>query len=86
MTVLQQQGGKQFGADIRYSWRCSKDREIRVRDGAGAIQPIDGKNGCGAVYYQEDVVKVNGEVPYEVTCEQCGALLRAFPNLDNIRS
>jgi hypothetical protein len=86
MTVLQQQGGKQFGADIRYSWRCSTDRDIRVRDGSGQYQTVEGKKGCGTAYYQEDVAKVNGEVPYEVTCEQCGAHLRAFANLDNIKS
>jgi hypothetical protein len=86
MVAVQQQGGKEFGADIRYSWRCSKDRDVRVRDAAGQFQVIEDKKGCGTAYYQEDVGKVNGEVPYEVTCEQCGATLRAFPNLDNIRS
>ena len=87
MQTVQQHGGKQFGADLRYSWRCSKDRDIRARDPQGQVQVIEGKKGCGASFYQEDVPKgANGEVPYEITCGDCGALLRAFANLDNLRS
>jgi len=86
MQLVQRQGGKEFGADLRYSWRCSKDRDIRVRDSVGQVQVIEGKKGCGEAFYQEDVPKVNGEVPYEIVCGQCGALLRAFANLDNLRS
>lgn len=79
--------GKQFGADLRYSWRCSKERDIRVRDPQGQYQTIEGKKGCGESYYQEDVPKTaSGEVPYEIQCGSCGALLRAFANLDNLRS
>ncbi|HEY6414999.1 MAG TPA: hypothetical protein VIX41_02135, partial [Acidimicrobiales bacterium] len=87
MQALQRHGGKEFGADLRYSWRCSRDRDIRARDGAGQVQVVEGKKGCGESYYQEDVPKnAAGEVPYEINCGQCGALLRAFANLDNIRS
>jgi hypothetical protein len=87
MTAVGAQGGKQFGADLRYSWRCSKDRDVRARDAQGQVQVIENKKGCGESYYQEDVPKgANGEVPYEITCGNCGALLRAFANLDNIRS
>jgi len=86
MTAVQAQAGKQFGADLRYSWRCSTDRDIRARDGAGQVQVVEGRKGCGEAYYQEDVPKQNGETPYEIQCGQCGALLRAFANLDNLRS
>lgn len=87
MEALAAQGGKEFGADLRYSWRCSKDRDIRVRDGAGAYQVIEGKKGCGEAFYEEDVPKgADGKVPYEIRCSGCGASLRAFANLDNIRS
>ena len=87
MQVLGRNGGKEFGADLRYSWRCSKDRDIRARDNAGQVQVVEGKKGCGESYYQEDVPKdASGNVPYEIQCGQCGALLRAFANLDNIRS
>lgn len=87
IRTLQRHAGKQFGADLRYSWRCSKDRDIRARDAAGQVQVVEGKKGCGESYYQEDVPKnAAGEVPYEITCGSCGALLRAFANLDNIRS
>jgi hypothetical protein len=86
IAAVQKQAGKEFGGDIRYSWKCSKDREIRVRDGAGQLQLVEGRNGCGEQFYQEDVPKTaQNEVPYEIVCS-CGALLRAFANLDNIRS
>lgn len=85
IEALKPHGGKEFGADLRYSWRCSQDRDIRVRDAAGAVQVVEGTKGCGEAYYAEDVPKgADGKTPYEITC-QCGALLRAFANLDNIR-
>jgi expansin (peptidoglycan-binding protein) len=83
---MQLQGGKEFSADLRYSWKCSQDRNIRVRDAQGAIQEVEGTKGCNTAYYQEDVPKAaDGTTPYEITC-QCGALIRAFANVDNIRS
>jgi hypothetical protein len=86
IQAVQRHAGQQFGADLRYSWRCSTDRDIRARDSQGQIQVVEGKKGCGESYYQEDVPKLpTGEVPYEITCGNCGALLRAFANLDNIR-
>lgn len=86
MQKVSAHAGQQFSADLRYSWRCSKDRDVRARDGAGQVQVIEGKKGCGESFYQEDVPKAaDGSVPYEITCGQCGALLRAFANLDNIR-
>ena len=87
MQAVQRYAGKEFGADLRYSWRCSPDRDIRARDQAGQVQVVEGKKGCGESYYQEDVPKnPAGETPYEIQCGNCGALLRAFANLDNIRS
>jgi hypothetical protein len=86
MQKVTAHAGQQFSADLRYSWRCSKDRDIRAKDAQGQVQVIEGKKGCGESYYQEDVQKnPDGSVPYEITCGQCGALLRAFANLDNIR-
>jgi hypothetical protein len=87
MQTLQRHAGQQFSADLRYSWRCSKDRDIRARDPQGSVQVVEGRKGCGEAYYQEDVPKgADGQVPYEITCGNCGALLRAFANLDNLRS
>jgi hypothetical protein len=87
MQAIAKHAGKEFSSDIRYSWRCSKDRDIRARDGSGQVQVVEGKKGCGEGYYQEDVPKgPNGEVPYEINCGSCGALLRAFGNLDNMRA
>lgn len=87
MQAVQKHGGKEFSADIRYSWRCSKERDIRARDGSGQVQVVEGRKGCGEGYYQEDVPKnADGSVPYEINCGGCGALLRAFGNLDNMRA
>jgi hypothetical protein len=87
MQAVQKHAGKEFGGDIRYSWRCSTERDIRARDQQGQVQVVEGRKGCGESYYQEDVPKQgNGEVPYEIQCGKCGALLRAFANLDNLRS
>jgi hypothetical protein len=86
MQLMQRHAGKEFGADIRYRWNCSRDRDVRVRDAQGQLQVIEGKKGCGESFYQEDVSKLpNGEVPYEITCGNCRARLLAFANLDNMR-
>jgi len=88
IELMKQQAGKEFGADIRYSWKCSKDRNIRVLDPAGQVREVEGRKGCDNAYYQEDVPNggkdASGNVTTQITC-QCGALLRCFANLDNIR-
>lgn len=77
-------GGREFTADIRWSWGCSTDRNIRVPDASGQLQEVE-KKGCGARYYQEDQKKdPSGEYPLQIRCT-CGASLRAFGNLDNVR-
>lgn len=86
VEALVPHAGKEFGADLRYSWRCGSERDIRVKDAAGAVQVVEGHKGCGEAYYQEDVPRnpVDNTVPYEITCS-CGALIRAFANMDNLR-
>ena len=89
IEIMKQQVNKEFAADIRYSWKCSADRNIRIKDQAGSIQEVQGRPGCGTSYYQEDLPnggkQPDGMVPTQIQC-QCGALLRCFANLDNIRS
>lgn len=89
IDVMKQQANKEFGADIRYSWKCSEARNIRVKDAAGAVQEVEGRKGCGASYYLEDLPNggkdAAGNVPTQIQCS-CGAFLRAFANLDNIRA
>jgi hypothetical protein len=86
IEVIRTYGGKEFGADIRWSWGCSKERNIRVMDKDKNIVEVENKKGCGERYYQEDVEKQpNGEFPLQIQCT-CGAMLRAFGNLDNIRA
>jgi len=87
MTMIQKHAGREFGADIRYSWTCSKEREKRAKDQNGAFTKIEGSHGCGEKYYQEDVPKdANGQVPFEVMCSACGNWMNAWANLDNLRS
>jgi hypothetical protein len=78
-------GGREFGADLVYSWRCSTERDIYAADGQGGQVKVEGTKGCGRGYYERDVQKVNGETPYQIQCA-CGALVRAFANLDNLRA
>jgi hypothetical protein len=89
IDVMKQQAKKDFGADIRYSWKCSADRNIRVKDSAGNVQEVEGRKGCGTSFYQEDLPNggkdAAGLVPTQIQCT-CGAILRCFANLDNIRS
>lgn len=86
MAAVQRHGGREFGGDIKYSWKCSRDRDIRVKKPDGQTEVIEGKKGCGESYYQEDVSKdASGQVPFETDCGKCGASLRAWANLDNLR-
>lgn len=89
IETMKLQGGKEFGADIRYSWKCSSTRNIRVKDAQGAVQEVEGRKGCDTSFYQEDLPNggkdASGNVPTQIQCT-CGALLRCFANLDNIRS
>lgn len=91
--VVLDHAGDQFAADISYSWNCNplRDRYVPSPDGTGTVKE-EGVKGCGAKYYQAEktkkpesqIAKVNGEYPYEIQC-RCGAVVRAFANLDNIR-
>src|SRR5262245_47158979 len=86
VQAVQRHAGEEFSAKISYRWACSRDREKRVKDENGQLQTIAGSQGCGATYYQEDATKnEDGSIPFEVTCSACGASLRAFTNLDNLR-
>ena len=83
---LQTTAGKEFNAKISYSWQCSETRPIYARQPDNTTQKVENQMGCGAKYYENDAPKgADGKVPYEITC-QCGAVLRAFANLDNIKA
>jgi len=85
IQTLQKYAGKEFGGEIRYSWRCNKERDIRIKTPDGQYQVIEGRKGCGEAFYQDDQPKnADGSVPSEITCP-CGANLRAWANLDNMR-
>jgi hypothetical protein len=75
--------GKEFGATVEFSYRCSDQREAYFDDGQGGQQRVEGRMGCGSRWYQRDVPKVDGQQPVRITCTNpdCGASVRAFPNL-----
>lgn len=88
IETIKKYAGKEFGADVSFSWRCSKDRNIRVadpQDPDGKLTEVENTPGCGKGYYQRDVQKVEGQFPLQIQCA-CGAVLRAFANLDSIRA
>lgn len=89
--------GKTFGADITYSFQCREDKPIYVYDTDGTLKPVEGSEGCGKRYYQKDLTRdEKGEFPIQLQCTgrvirdgvetECGAILRGFANLENLRS
>lgn len=96
--AIQSLAGKDFGADIEWSWGCGKRRAARFlnpEDGSlytaeDAESVLDGddaglKAGCGKYTYQGDVQKVEGEYPLTISCPECSAQVRAFANLRNFK-
>ena len=79
--------GKEFAADIEFTWYCNKKKNVRVDDGDGNIQEVEGRLGCGVSYYQNDVPTEEGVTPVRITCAnpECGANLRAWPQLTRFR-
>jgi hypothetical protein len=89
--------GMEFTATNEFSWNCSPQREIYVDDGNGGTGKVEGKMGCGNRYYQRDVTKVLSDpmdptsarvYPVRITCSnpECGANIRAFPNLTGFKA
>jgi hypothetical protein len=90
--ALQKYAGKEFGATIEYSYNCNAKREAYFDAGDGTQQKVEGRMGCGGRWYQRDVAKVPSNPedpqsplvqPLRITCTnpECGASVRAFPNL-----
>jgi hypothetical protein len=95
--ALIKQAGREFTATSEFSYRCSDTREIYVDDGNGGQAKVEGKMGCGTRYYQRDVSKVLSDpgdpaspkvYPVRITCSNpdCGASVRAFPNLTGFKA
>lgn len=82
-AITQALAGKDFGATLEFSYRCNPDRQAYFDDGQGGTVPVEGRVGCGQRYYQRSVPKVDGMQPVRITCSnpECGASIRAFPNL-----
>jgi hypothetical protein len=85
ILAIQKHAGQQFRADISWSWNCRKDANIRMVGTDGQPVEVD-QLGCGKRYYDRQVPRnADGTLPERIGCE-CGATLRAFANLDNIRA
>lgn len=91
-VALQKYAGKEFTATVEFSWRCDARRAAYFDDGQGGTQKADDgaggeRQGCGSRYYQRDVPKVEGAYPVRITCSnpECGASVRAFPNLTGFK-
>lgn len=83
----------EFTADVEFNWFCNDKKDIFVDNGQGGYTQVTGTKGCGTSYYQKDIEKVlsNPEdpasarvFPVRIQC-QCGANVRAFPNLVRFR-
>ena len=87
LDEIKKLSSQEFAADIEYTWNCSKKRNVRVDDGEGNVQEIEGRLGCGQSYYQSDVPTEEGVTPVRITCSnpECGANLRAWPQLTRFR-
>jgi hypothetical protein len=84
--------GKEFTADVEWSWQCREDKDIYVETGeeGGGTAVVEGTKGCGSRYYMNRDVQKDAETnqyPERIICTgkegQCGASLRAFSNLSN---
>ena len=84
--------GGEFGAEVTYQWFCNDKKNIWVVDQAGKRTEVENTPGCGKGYYQHDKTRKveqqiarqeDGTYPLEILCA-CGAVVRAFANLDNI--
>lgn len=98
IKALQAYAGKEFGADVEWSWSCNPKRTVWIPDDqGGSIEHPEGVQGCGKRYYQNNIDKVEGQYPLRITCVgtridaatgesvTCGAIIRAFANLTNFR-
>ena len=88
ITKVTSFSGREFGGDVAFSFSCNDQKNIRVQDNEGKLQEVQNQMGCGKKYYMKDIQNMKGEdgkFPTLITCA-CGAALRTFANLDNIRA
>lgn len=88
---------QEVSANIEFSWNCRADKEKYVDNGNGGTEKVEGAMGCGNRYYQSGVAKVLSDpndptspriYPLRITCsnDECGASIRAFPNLGGFKA
>lgn len=84
--ALQKHPGAEFIADVEWSAWCADNKPIRALETDGSVSIVESQNGCGERVYQRDIPKEEGLYAEQFSCSSCGALLRAFPNLQRFRT
>lgn len=51
-AMIANASGKEFTADVEFTWNCAENRDIFTDNGDGNLQKVEGTKGCGARYYQ----------------------------------
>jgi hypothetical protein len=89
----QKHASTEMTATVTWNWYCNPKRNIYVDNGQGGYMEVQ-QPGCDTSYYQKDVDKVlsNPEdpkspqiYPFRITCK-CGAVVRAFANLEQFKA
>ena len=52
--MLAKHAGKEFTADLEFTWRCNPNKDIYADQGDGSTVKVEGQKGCGASYYMGD--------------------------------
>lgn len=89
VAAITKNAGKEFGADIEYSYVCNDKKNIWVYESEAEnakLIEVENKPGCGKKYYQKDVTKSeDGTFPHQIECT-CGGMVRCFANVSNFRA
>lgn len=89
---FQKHASTEMSAAITWNWFCNPKKNIYVDNGQGGYMEVQ-QLGCGTSYYQKDIDKVpsNPEdpnslpvFPFRISCK-CGAVVRAFANLEQFK-
>lgn len=89
IDLIVKHAGAEFGGDITYSFQCRADKPVRAMQDDGTVQVVESQMGCGKRLYQKDITgfrDAEGKYPTQIQCPDCGAMLRTFGNLENIRA
>ena len=86
VQALMEHAGQEFGAEVEWSAYCNPNKDIYIETEEGRAEQQEGTPGCGQSHYQQDIPKENGIYQDRFPCKNCGALVRAWPNLVRFKS